>query len=180
MTTVRTRDESGFMTIELMVAVVLITVAILALMASYEGAFASLHSSGQTSSAGLLAENQLELYASLPYSSVGLDSATLTAVKGTGTGSDAVYKTDESSLPGTGADVTISGCGSAAQCLPVQTLTGSDHHSYKLETFIRSIANPSETTWTEKVVTVFVRDLTQSGSPIVFKDQTAFDHGPAS
>lgn len=179
MTTVRARNEAGFMTIELMVSIVLITVALLAMMAAYMGAFASLHSSGQTSSAGLLAENQLELYASLPYSSVGLDSSTLTTVKST----DANYATDEATLPcttGTCSDVTISGCGTSAQCSPVQTLTGADHHTYKVETFIRALTNNSETSWTEKVVTVYVRDETQSGTPIVFKEQTAFDHGPAS
>jgi Tfp pilus assembly protein PilV len=176
MTTVRARSEAGFMTIELMVSIVLITIALLALMAAYDGAFASLHSSGQTSSAGLLAENQLELYASLPYSSIGLDSATLTTVKST----DPNYKTDEASLKGTGSDVTISSCGTSAQCSPVQTVTGADKHTYKVETFIRSLPNNSEPTWPEKVVDVLVRDETQSGTPIVFKDQTAFDHGPSS
>ncbi len=164
------------MTIELMVSIVLITVALLAMMAAYMGAFASLHSSGQTSSAGLLAENQLELYASLPNSSIGLDTSTLNTVKQ----SDANYSTDEAHLPGTGADVTITSCGTSAQCSPVQTVTGADHHTYKIETFIRALTNNSETGWTEKVVTVYVRDKTQSGTPIVFKDQTAYDRGPAS
>jgi Tfp pilus assembly protein PilV len=173
---VRARGEAGFMTVELMVSIVVITIALLAMMAAYDGAFASLHSSGQTSSAGLLAENQLELYASLPYSSVGLDTSTLNTVKST----DANYSTDEATLRGTGLDVTITGCGTSAQCSPVQTVTGADHHTYKVETFIRALTNPSETTWTEKVVDVFVRDLTQSGTPIVFKEQTAFDHGPSS
>ncbi len=171
----RSRNEDGFLTIELMVAIVLITVAILALMAAYGGAFSSLHSSGQTSSAGLLAENQLELYASLPYASVGLDSSTLTTVKAT----DANYSTDEAALPGSGSDVTITGCGTSAQCSPKQTLTGSDHHAYKLETFIRLLANPSATSWSEKVVTVIVRDETQSGAPKIATLQTAFDHGPS-
>lgn len=172
----RVHSEAGFLTIELMVAIVLITVAILALMAAYGGAFSSLHSSGKTSSAGLLAENQLELYASLPYSSVGLDTSTLNSVKST----DSNYGTDEAALPGSGADVTITGCGISAKCSPVQTLTGADHHTYKVETFIRALTNPSETSWTERVITVIVRDETQSGHPNVFEDQTAFDHGPAS
>jgi Tfp pilus assembly protein PilV len=174
-TTVRARSESGFLTIELMVSIFLIVVALLALMAAYDGAFTSLHSSGRTSSAGLLAENQLELYASLPYASIGLDSSTLTTVKST----DANYSSDEATLPGTGSDVTISGCGTSAQCSPVQTLTGSDHIRYKLETFIRALPNGSVSTWTEKVITVIVRDETQSGTPQVFEEQTAFDHGPS-
>jgi len=170
----RARGEGGFLTIELMVAIVLVSVALLALMAAYDGAFTSLHSSGQTSSAGLLAENQLELYASLPYASVELDSATLTSVKST----DANYSTDEASLPGSGSDVSTTGCGSTAQCSPVQTKTGSDHHSYKVETFIRLLANPTATSRTEKVVTVVVRDESRAGAPKVVTLQTAFDAGP--
>lgn len=170
------RSEGGFLTIELMAAVVLITISLLALMAAYDQSFFSIHSSARASAAGQLAENQLELYASLPYSSIGLDATTLTTTKS----SDANYSTDESALPGTGGDVTISGCGASAQCSPVQTLTGSDGKSYKVETFIRSLANNSAPSWTEKVVTVVVRDRSKTGYPKVLTVQTAFDHGPAS
>jgi Tfp pilus assembly protein PilV len=159
-----------------MAAVLIITVSLLALMAAYDQSFFSIHSSAKTSAAGQLAENQLELYASLPYSSIGLDSTTLTTSKST----DVNYSSDESALPGTGSDVTITGCGSSAQCSPVQTLTGSDGKSYKLETFIRALTNNSASTWTEKVVTVVVRDLSTSGFPKVLTVQTAFDHGPSS
>jgi len=157
------------------VAIVIIAIALLALMAAYDQAFFSLRSAAKTSSAGLLAENQLELYASQRYSSIGLDATTLTSVQA----SDSTYSSDEAALPGTGADVTISGCGSSPQCSPVQTLTGSDHHTYKLETFIRSLANPNGTPWKERVVTVIVRDLSKAGSPEIVTMQTAFDQGPA-
>jgi Tfp pilus assembly protein PilE len=173
------RSEGGFLTVELVVAVVVITIALLALMAAYDQSFFSLHSAAKTSAAGQLADNQLELYASLPYSSIGLDSSTLTTTKS----GDANYSTDESALSGSGSDVTISACGSSAQCSPVQTLTGSDGKSYKLETFIRLLPNPQAptgTTWNEKVVTLVVRDLSTSGSPKVLTIQTAFDHGPSS
>jgi Tfp pilus assembly protein PilE len=173
------RSEGGFLTVELVVAIVVITIALLALMAAYDQSFFSLHSAAKTSASGQLAENQLELYASLPYSSVGLDSSTLTTKKAT----DTNYSSDESALSGTGSDATITGCGSSAQCSPVQTLTGSDGKSYKLETFIRLLSNPNAptgTTWNEKVVTLVVRDLSTSGSPKVLTIQTAIDHGPSS
>ena len=170
----RLRSESGFLTIELMTAMVIITVAVLGLMAAYEQSWFSLHSSAKSSAAGQLAENQLELYASLPYASIGLDATTLTSTKS----SDTNYSSDESALPGSGSDVTISSCGSSARCSPVQTLTGSDGKSYKLETFIRSLTNNSASGWTEKVVTVVVRDRSVSGYPKVITAQTAFDHGP--
>lgn len=165
--------------VEVVIAIFVLSIALLALMASYDQAFFSLHSSAKTSSAGLIANDQLELYASLPYTSVGLDSSTLASVQA----SDSTYSTDESALPGSGTDVTISSCGSSPQCSPVQTIAGSDGHSYKLETFVRSVvnvSNPNGTSWSEKVVTVVVRDLSESGSPTVATMQTAFDPGPPS
>ena len=170
----RLRSESGFLMVELMTAVLIITIAVLGLMAAYTQSWFSLHASAKSSAAGQLAENQLELYASLPYASIGLDASTLTSTKS----SDANYSPDESALPGSGSDVTISSCGSSAQCSPVQTLTGSDGKSYKLETFIRSLTNNSASSWTENVVTVIVRDRSVSGYPKVMTAQTAFDHGP--
>ena len=62
---VRARDEDGFGLVELLMAMVIVSVALLALMAAYDQAFFSLHSSAKTSSAALLANNQLELYGSL-------------------------------------------------------------------------------------------------------------------
>ena len=173
---VRLRNEEGFLLIELIAAVVIISVALLALLGAYDEAWFSLRSGSKDSSAGMIANNQLELYASLQYSSIGLDATTLASTKA----SDTTYTSDEAALPGTGTDVTISGCGTSAQCLPTQTVTGADGKSYRLETFIRSIANPSAATWSEKVVTVIVRDPSKAGDPKVVTLQTAFDSGPSS
>ncbi|HVS85954.1 MAG TPA: prepilin-type N-terminal cleavage/methylation domain-containing protein [Gaiellaceae bacterium] len=170
----RARSEEGFTVIELVAAISVISIALLALLASYDQAFFSLHTSAKASSAGLIADQQLELYAALPYASRGLDNSTLSSVKA----SDATYLSDENSLPGSGTEVRITNCGSSPQCSPVQTVTGSDGHSYKLETFVRTLVNPNTSSWTEKVVTVIVRDLSESGSPKVVTMQTAFDPGP--
>jgi Tfp pilus assembly protein PilE len=170
----RAHNEDGFLLIELIAAVLIITIALLALIGAYSFGYFAISSSGKTVSAGLLANNQLELYSSLPYSSVGLDATTLTSVKST----DANYSTDESALPGSGTDATISNCGNNAQCSPVQTLTGPDHKSYKVETFIRLLANPSISGRNEKVITVIVRNASVSGSPKVVTMQTAVDSGP--
>jgi hypothetical protein len=162
--------------IELVAATLILSVALLALIGAYSFGFFAISSSGKTSAAGLLANNQLELYSALPYASIGLDATTLTSVQST----DATYSTDESGLPGTGTDVTISSCGSTAQCSPVQTLTGPDNKSYKLETFIRLVANPIVSTRSEKVVTVIVRNAGAAGTAKVLTMQTAFDTGSAS
>lgn len=171
----RARSQDGFLLLELLAAMVILTVALLALSGAFSLGYFAIGSAGKSMSAGLLANNQLELYSSVPYTSLGLDATTLTSVKST----DPTYSTDEGTLPGSGTDVTISGCGSSAQCSPVQTLTGADHKTYKLETFIRLVSTRSDgATRSEKVVTVIVRNASAPGSPQVLTLQTAFDLGP--
>ncbi|MDX6479862.1 MAG: hypothetical protein QOG85_372 [Gaiellaceae bacterium] len=170
----RVHSEDGFLMIELITAILILTIALLALIGAYSLGYFAIGSSAKTSAAGLLANNQLELYSSLPYASIGLDATTLTSTKA----SDATYTSDETALPVSGTDVTISGCGSSAQCLPVQTLTGPDNKSYKVETFIRLLTNPNATGRSEKVVTVVVRAASVSGTPKVVQFQTAYDSGP--
>ncbi len=187
----RLRNEEGFLLIELIAAVVILSVALLALLGAYDDAWFSLRSGAKNSSAGIIANDQLELYASLQYSSIGLDATTLTSTKA----SDTTYTSDEAALPvpanTTAADATISSCGTSAQCLPVQRVTGADGKSYRLETFARLITNVStcpnqnatqcgSSPWKEKVVTVIVRDLSKTGNPKVVTLQTAFDQGPSS
>ena len=169
----RAHNENGFLMIELVAAMLLLTVALLALIGAYSFGYFAVGSAGKTVSAGLLGNNQLELYSSLPYASIGLDATTLTSVKST----DATYSTDESALPVSGTDVSISGCGSSAKCSPVQTLTGPDNKTYKVETFIRLLANPNISSRSEKVITVVVRNASVSGSPKVLTLQSAHDSG---
>ena len=174
----RAHNEDGFLLLELIAAMLVLSIALLALFGAYSMGYFAIASSAKTSAAGLLANNQLELYSSLSYGSIGLDATTLTSVKS----SDPTYSTDEAALPGgASGDRTISGCGSSPQCMPVQTLTGADNKSYKVETFIRDIAdNPSISGRPERNVTVVVRNLSVSGSPIVLTMQTAFDQGNPS
>ncbi len=166
----RAQNEDGFLMVELVAAFCVLTVAVLALIGAYGLGYFAINSTGQTTSAGLLANDQLELYAALSYSSIGLDATTLATVKAT----DPTYSTDESALPVSGTDVTITGCGSSPQCLPVQTLTGGDHKTYKVETFIRLLPNPSASSRMEKIVTVVVRNMSAGGVKVVTM-QTGFD-----
>jgi Tfp pilus assembly protein PilE len=171
----RLRDSEGFMLLELLAAVVILSVAILALMAGYDSAFVSLHAAAQKSSAATLADRQLELYSALSYASIGLDTTTLSSVKA----ANATYTSDEAGLgnASTATDHTFA-CGSATQCLPVQTLTGSDTKSYSVETFIRDVPSLSYSGRSERVVTIIVRDPSTTGSPNVAQMSSTFDAGP--
>src|SRR5579862_3020822 len=134
----RLHADDGFMLLELLFAAMLLSVAILAMMAGYDSAFMSLHKAERNTAASTLAQNQLELYSALSYTSIGLDSSSLTTAK-----ANATYASDESSLTvptgATARDVTLASSCSATQCLPIQTLTGNDGKSYTVETFIRDI-----------------------------------------
>src|SRR4051794_15186451 len=100
------RDEDGFLMLELLAAIVVISLAILALMASYDSAFVSLHKAAQNTAASTLAQNQLELFSALSYSSIGLDSSSLTTAR-----ANATYAADEAALTtpagATAADVAL-------------------------------------------------------------------------
>ena len=183
----RLRDERGMGLIELVAAMVVITIALLALMASYDQAFFSLHAAARKTAAASLAETQLELYGALPYASIGLSSSLVTTAKA----SDAFYTSDEASLTPSGTtEVTNATCTTtAAQCEPVQaSITGSDRKNYRLETFVRDISQSltcqgqttSCGTTTERDVTVIVRDPNVSGTPVVYQVTAAFDSGPRS
>lgn len=173
-------DEGGLGVVELVIAVVMITIALLALMAAYDQAFFSLHNSARKTAAATLAQRQLQLYEALPYASLGLSSSLLSTAKS----SDTYYSTDEAALTPTGTDVTNGGCTTTvAQCEPVQTsVKGSDGLNYRIETFIRSVTQnlvPSGTA-TEIDITVIVRDPNTANTPIAYEVSSAFDQGPRS
>jgi Tfp pilus assembly protein PilV len=183
----RLREERGMGMVEMIAALVVITIALLALMASYDQAFMSLHASARKTAAANLAETQLELYNALPYASVGLSSSLVTTAKA----SDTYYSTDEAALTPSGTtEVSNASCTTTdAQCMPVQTnVTGTDGKKYRIETFVRDISQTltcqgqttSCGTTTERDVTVIVRDPNVSGTPKVYTATAAFDSGPRS
>jgi competence protein ComGC len=175
------RSESGLGLVELVVAMFVLSVALLALAAGYDTAAISLHNADKKTVAAKLAASQVELYQSLKVSAIGLDQTTLTNVQTSGSGSyDATYVNDEAGLSPSGTDHTILACGASAQCLPIQDVTGPENHPYRIETFVRDVTNTNATgTWKERFVTVIVRDRGASGNPLLFSETSAFDPGPS-
>lgn len=190
--------------VELVIAMVVLTVALLALAAAYDQVWASLHSSARKSAAASLAETQLELYNSIPFATLGFNSTVLAAVKA----ADATYSADDAALTPAGTDLTTNpatggspSCDTTtvtAYCRPVQCKqtgqsctypvttsndpVGSDNRHYKVETFVRTVAQQTgskSATISEIMVTVIVRDPNQKNSPIVYQASTGFDCGTA-
>jgi type II secretory pathway pseudopilin PulG len=193
----RARAEGGFLMIELVVTMVILSIALMALMAGYDSSFISLHNASNESTASKLANQQLELYSALPFDSIGLDQATTDAVGDPADPAyDSLYATNDllagdfitdpitgdltQEPSGTVNDVEITGCGSTPNCLPVQTVTAANGHQYRIETFVRDAANSPGIRWTERDVTVVVRDAQKSTLPELVQTATAFDRGPGS
>jgi hypothetical protein len=176
----------------------ILSIALMALMAGYDSAFISLHKSNQKATAATLANQQLELYRALPYTSIGLDKTTTDNVGDSNNAAyDATYATDplldgdtvpDPSDPsqtiqepsGTVNDVEIAGCGATANCLPIQIVTGPDNKSYRIETFIRDRPNNTAITWPERVITVIIQDASTTNLVELDRVETAFDQGPPS
>jgi Tfp pilus assembly protein PilV len=161
----RLRSEDGFGLIELLMAMVLLNIGILAIVASFNSGAVALRRASHISTASALADQQMEGYRALVYAQIGFDSGQMS-------GLDNTYKCDSvlgASCPntvttcssGSCADGTVPvlACGTANTCLPRRTVSGSaspDAYSYRIDSYIlyKTQANGRQL----KQITVVVRD----------------------
>jgi type II secretory pathway pseudopilin PulG len=194
----RLRQEEGMGLVELLAAMVVLSIALLALLAGYGSAFVSLRLASQRTTATQLANSQMELYRALPYGSIGLDASTISDI-GDDTSADynALYSEDSAldgaidtsgiqAPSGTVNDVTLQDCSAvpAAACEPVQqNVVGNDHHHYDIYSYVVDTQSRDSTTglsWTERVVTIVIRNAEATGDPELLRISSAFDRLPAS
>ena len=71
----RLGEEAGFGLIELVISMVVLQVALLALVGAFGSGAVALGRAGKVNTAATLADQQLELYRSMPYDAIGLDTA---------------------------------------------------------------------------------------------------------
>jgi type II secretory pathway pseudopilin PulG len=152
----RLRGEDGFGLIELLIAMVMLNVGILAIVAAFNSGMFALKRAGQISTASALADSQLETYRAITYGAIGLDSTTLGGV-------DNTYKCDTTlgaSCPNsTSSEVTQTCSGGAPlpnECNPSRLVTGADHKPYRIDTYITTTTPTNGRSL--KVVTVVVRN----------------------
>jgi type II secretory pathway pseudopilin PulG len=149
----RLRSERGFGLIELLMAMVMLNIGILAIVAAFNSGMFALNRASKLSTASALADSQMELYRAITYSSIALDSTTLASV-------DNTYKCDSAlgvSCPNsTSAEVTTACSPLTNQCTPSRSVTGADHKNYRVDTYI--VYTTPTNGRQLKVVTVVVRD----------------------
>lgn len=176
------RREEGFTLVELLIAMIVLSVGILALVAAYTSGFVALNRATRVSSAQLLADSQMERFRALSYSNIALN-----ALCGASCAEDSTYKGDSVYS----ATAAVTGCATTdSSCLPTQTKPGPDGRSYRLDTYVEYscvsgtlATSPSLTCGTNqpsplKSVTVVVRSTGGSGTgsagTITVREQSAF------
>lgn len=182
----RLRDEAGQGLLELLVAMTILSIGVGSLLTLLAAGAVSLQRSQRNGTAQTLAEGQLELYRGVAYPYIRLSATALAAVPGS-----SVYMTanagDSTIPPGASSgqvlDTTSGNVACAAAdatlCAPVQTVTGPDHHSYEIDTYVTQCPSASITSCPSsadpvKQVFVVVRDAQKTSLPIVARDASTF------
>ena len=127
--------------LELLMAMVMLNVGILAVVAAFSSGNAALYRASRISTAGALANKQMEAYRGLKYDNiVFVTSEWTSAIANSSYTGDTVYQTNMSNPVAPHALVTtVSTCPAnvpASACDPSYTTTGADHRSYRVDTYL--------------------------------------------
>jgi Tfp pilus assembly protein PilV len=160
----RLRADQGFGLIELLIAMVILNVGILAIVASFNAGIITLNRASRISTAAVLGDQQMELYRAIKYDSIRLASSTIPSVAPYTT--DVAYSATQITTP------TCTGSPVPDECNASRTATGADGKPYRVDTYI------VETTPTGgravKLVTIVVRDGADL-SKVYVRQASSFD-----
>ena len=172
----RLRSQEGFGLIELLMAMVMLNIGILAVVAAYQTGMFALNRASKISTASALADQQMELYRALTYSAIALDTTSLASV-------DNTYSCDSAlggSCPNSTSGEVTTTCSSPLpnQCLPSRSITGADRKPYRVDTYITTTTPTSARAL--KIVTVVVRDGSKLSARPLARLSSTFDQSTAS
>jgi prepilin-type N-terminal cleavage/methylation domain-containing protein len=161
----RARAEQGFGLIELVIALTLLSVGILALFGAFNAGALTLRRAGHVSTAAALADKQMEGFRSLTFASIGL----VGPIPATGT----VYAGDQAytDAVAVGGQVVVASCaGASGQCTPSQTVAGPDGHGYEIDTYVALDGSL-------KKITIVVRDTASLTARPLARETSSFSSG---
>ena len=153
------RSEQGFGLIELLISMMMLNIGILAIVAAFNSGAIALKNAGETSTAAVLADKQMELYRALKYPEIALDTTAVATANG-----DTTYQCELANrISPTGScgganqqTQQLTTCGTMTpQCNPRQTVTGPDQRSYRVDSYV--VGQTPPTGRTVKLVTIVVR-----------------------
>ena len=127
--------------LELLMAMVMLNVGILAIVAAFSSGNAALSRANRISTAGALANKQMEVYRGLKYTNiVYVTSEWNLAIADSTYTSDAAYQQNMLNPTAPKALVpTVANCPAnvpTTACDPSYTTTGADHRSYRVDTYL--------------------------------------------
>jgi Tfp pilus assembly protein PilV len=137
----RVRDESGFGMLELLMAIVMLNVGVLAIVAAFSSGNAALARASRVSTAGALANKQMEIFRGQDYDNITFTTSEWNAAVADSTyTSDSVYTSNmQSPTPPKALVATASVCPSGvptSACDPSFTTAGPDSRSYRVDTYL--------------------------------------------
>src|SRR5437762_3590506 len=137
----RARDESGFGMLELLMAMVMLNVGILAIVAAFSSGSTALSRANRISTAGTVANKQMEVYRGLKYDNiVFITTEWNSAVADSTYTADTTYQQNMLNPVAPKALVpTVTSCPANVPtnaCDPSYTIAGADHRSYRVDTYL--------------------------------------------
>jgi len=173
------RSDDGFGLIELLIAMVMLNIGILALVAAFQSGAMALKRASKISNASTLADGQMELYRSLPYTPLMLDTG---AVGST----DNTYRCDSTlgtACPNTTSSLVTGTCITPLPdpCKPTRLVKGPDQYTYRIDTYIVAYTSPTSggvSSREERKITTVVRDSAQL-SRVLAREISTYDRATA-
>lgn len=165
----RLRADQGFGLIELLIAMIILNVGILAIVASFNAGIVTLNRASRVTTAAVMADQHMELYRAITYDSIRLASAT---IPGT-----APYTTDPAyTCSGCSTQIVSPSCGGgpsyADECNASRQMTGADNKLYRMNTYI--VQDLPTGGRPVKRVTIVVRDEANQ-SRVYVRQASSFD-----
>ena len=166
----RLRAEGGFGLIELLLAMLVLNIGLLAIIAAFQSGAVAIARASRISTASTLADSQMELYRAIKYSAIALSSTEFTAAQGV-----ARY-TSDTAYSGT---QVVGSCANPPpnECRPIRSVSGPDHKSYQVFTYI--VYDNPPTGRQLKKVTIVIRDAAPPYK-VYARESSTFDESTGS
>lgn len=163
----RARRQGGFGLVELLIAMNVLVIGILALFAMFQAGIIQIRRASTVSTSIALAEAEMENFRALRYDSLGLVQSEVDAIS-----AEDPYKLDEA-YPSSNL-VALPRCGTppCTDAYATLTKTGADGRQYRVDTFMawQTVSNGRNV----KLITIVVRD-TQDPTKALARVVSSFD-----
>jgi prepilin-type N-terminal cleavage/methylation domain-containing protein len=161
----RAREESGFGMIELLCAMAVLSIGVMAVFVMFQSGAVQIKRASNVGTSAAIADSEMEKFRAVRYNTIGLATVDLDTADSTYTG-DTAFRAVSDPENQTNSTVTMAKC-PADPCtdkVPTKTVTGPDGKSYRVDTFItwQTVTSSSGTAGRDvKLVTIVVRDSTK-------------------